>query len=55
MKQHNIERSRKIRVQTAGRHEDVFFRDEEDEGVSPGFMLFPLLILQGLTILSILL
>lgn len=55
MKHYNMEHSRKIKAQNTGRHEDVFFRDEGDDRVNPGFMLFPLLILQGLTLLSILL
>lgn len=55
MKYYETEHSRAVRMQKAGRHEDIFFRDEGDDKVTPGFMLFPLLILQGLTLLSILL
>ena len=55
MKYYEAERGGAVKVQKAGRHEDIFFRDEGDDKVNPGFMLFPLLILQGLTLLSILL
>lgn len=55
MKYHELKRSAEIKVRRAGLHEDIFLRDEGDDRVNPGFMLFPLLTLQALTLLSILL
>lgn len=55
MKHYETKDGRPIGARKVGAHEDVFFRDEGDDRVDCRFMLLPLLILQGLTFLSILL
>lgn len=55
MKQYEKQRRSAVRAQKAGMHEDIFFRDEGEERGELRLMLFPLLILQALTLLSILL
>jgi len=55
MKHCKMKDSRPIRARKVGAHEDVFFRDEGDDRADCRLMLLPLLILQGLTFLSLLL